>query len=98
VNTEGANQTQTQRGGQQSQSQGNRTLKPEPQKPELLARASVPGEDPDTLTEEDYLEVNGPDSMDSAGDAHPDSRPDSRRDQTLDPERSGGAQDRSQSI
>jgi hypothetical protein len=50
MNSEGANQTQTQRGGQQSQSQGNRTLKPEPQKPELLARASVPGEDPDTLT------------------------------------------------
>ena len=45
-------------------------------------------QDPDTLTEEDY----------SAGDPHPDSRPDSRRDQTVDPERSGGAQDRSQSI
>jgi hypothetical protein len=88
MNTEGANQTQTQRGAQQSQSQGNRTQKPEPQKPDPHARASVPGEDPDTLTEEDY----------SAGDPHPDSRPDSRRDQTVDPERSGGAQDRSQSI
>ena len=91
MNTKGANQTQTQRGAQQSQSQGNRTLKPEPQKPEKPdphARTSVPDEDPDTLTEEDY----------SAGDPHPDSRPDSRRDQPVDPERSGGAQDNSQSI
>jgi hypothetical protein len=80
MNNEGAKQMQTQRGGQQSQSQGNRAVKPEPQEPDP--------QDTDTLTEEDY----------SAGDPHPDSRPDSRRDQTVDPERSGGAQDRSQSI
>lgn len=86
--TEGTNQTQSQRGARQSQSQGKRTQKSEPRKPDPHAAASVPGEDSDTLTEEDY----------SAGDPHPDSRPDSRRDQTVDPERSGGAQDRSQSI
>lgn len=80
MNNEAAKQTQTQRGGQQSQSQGNRTVKPEPREPDP--------QDPDSLSEEDY----------SAGDPHPDSRPDSRRDQTVDPERSGGAQDRSQSI
>jgi hypothetical protein len=88
MNTKGANQTQSQRGAQQSQSQGNRTVKPEPQKSDARAPERLPGEDPDTLTEEDY----------SAGDPHPDSRPDSRRDQTVDSERSGGAQDRSQSI
>jgi hypothetical protein len=88
MNTKGANQTQTQRGAQQSQSQGNRTVKSQLQKPDPHAPERLPGEDPDTLTEEDY----------SAGDPHPDSRPDSRRDQTVDPERSGGARDRSQSI
>ena len=79
MNTEGPNQTQTQKGAKQTQSQSGGTQR-EPQKP---------GEDADTLIDDDYLEAQDP---------HPDSRPDSRRDQTIDPERSGGAQDRSQSI
>jgi hypothetical protein len=82
MNSERTNQTQTQRGARQSQSQGNR------KKPDPHAPANVPDEEADTLSDEDYLEA----------EPHPDSRPDSRRDQTVDPERSGGAQDRSQSI
>jgi hypothetical protein len=66
----------------QSQSQGT---KPAP-----------PGEDPGTLTDEDYLEAGGPDALDSADeDPHPDSPVSSRRDQVEDPERSGGAEDHS---
>lgn len=87
MNTEGANQTQTQRGARQSQSQGDRTAKPEPQK-------ALPQERAD----EEYPASDGPDSMECPGDPHPDSRPDSRRDQIVDPERGGGTRDRSQSI
>jgi hypothetical protein len=65
-------------------------------------RPNVPGEDPGTLTDEDYLESGGPDAIDSAADvrpdAHPDSPPGSRRERKEDPERSGGAEDKSQSI
>jgi hypothetical protein len=80
MNTERPNQTQTQKGAQQSQSQ---------RKPDPRARVIAPDEVPGTLTDEDCLEATDP---------HPDSRPDSRRDQVVDPERSGGAEERSQSI
>jgi hypothetical protein len=52
-------------------------------------RPNVPGEDPGTLTDEDYLQAGGPDAIDSASDPHPDSRPGSQRDRSEDPERSG---------
>ena len=78
----------------QTQGQGSGGLAPNPG-----GEQSVPGEDPGTLTDEDYLVAGGPDSLDSVSpDEHPDSRPGSLPQQGEDSERAGGGVDRSQSI
>lgn len=46
------------------------------------ARREAPGEDPGTLTDEEYLSVGGPDALDSA--AGGDDRTDERVDRTSD--------------
>jgi hypothetical protein len=69
--------------GTQKQSQSQQQGEPN-------GKTSIPGEDPGTLTDEDYLEA--------AEDSHPDSPVGSRRDRIVDPERSGGAEDHSNSM
>jgi hypothetical protein len=98
MTNEDTSQVQTQGQGRQSQSQVNNSRKPDPRKPDAPVPQSIPGDDPGTLSDEDYLGQDGSDELDAADDPHPDSRPDSRRDKAADPERSGGAPDRSQSI
>jgi hypothetical protein len=62
-------------------------------------KSRAPGDDPGTLTDEDYLEAGGPDALDAAEEEpHPDSPPGSRRDKAEDPERVTGADDRSNSM
>jgi hypothetical protein len=90
MGTQSQTQSQSQSQGQgqaQSQSQGSQ------------ARPAPPGDDPGTLTDEDYLEAGGPDALDAAEEEpHPDSPAGSRRDQVQHPERSTGAEDRSNSM